>query len=113
MGRHEEIEQLLITELNETRIAYEIAQKALSHIPANTPSGLPQPDEVAGINRTASANDSAKNAWIEALRQFGCFILQGTVPDRFREADEIQPEPLSSVTTPRSQINQDSCVGVR
>ena len=65
-------------------MAYDIAQKAFSEVVANTPSGLPQPDEAAGINRAGSANDSAKNAWMNALREFGDFILLGTVPDQFK-----------------------------
>jgi hypothetical protein len=89
VGRTEEIEQLLIVELNHARMAYDIAAKALSEIVANTPSGLPLPDGVARIKRAASANESTMIAWMNALREFGDFILLGAVPDRFKNSGQI------------------------
>jgi hypothetical protein len=79
VGRSEEIEQLLIAEWDQARRAYDIAQKALSEIVANTPSGLPLPDGVARINRAVIANESTMIDWMNALSEFGDFILLGTV----------------------------------
>ena len=85
MGTHQEIERLLLAEVNQARMAHEIAEKAFSE--AFTKDGL------ARIELAAHADVSATNAWIEALREFSAFILHRTVPDRFKER-EIQPKPL-------------------
>jgi hypothetical protein len=74
MGTHENIERLLLEDLNNARIAHEIAKTEL----ANNSFGAPHANSGEGSVFTMQA-------WIKALREFSAFVLHGTVPDRFRE----------------------------
>lgn len=87
MERHEEIERLLIAEVDQARMAYDIAQEAF---------------------RSGSANDPARNAWITALHEFSAFILHGNVPDRFKDAGETQPysQAASRIQTVQAAVGE-------
>jgi hypothetical protein len=93
MVRDEEIERLLRVELTRARMEHDIAEQALR--------AAFNEDGLARIEVAASANAVAMNAWIESMQEFSGFILDGTVPDRFKVKGKIPTAPTSSVTTPR------------
>ena len=97
MGPHEDIERLLLEDLNNARMAHEIAKREL----ANNSSGPRHAN-------SGEADVSTMQAWIKALREFCAFVLHGTVPDRFKDGRRIQPDPLPSAITSLDESHQDS-----
>jgi hypothetical protein len=97
----EEVERLLLEDLNNARVAHEIAQKALAS----------KPSRRLHIN-SGEASVSTLAIWKKALREFSAFVLHGTVPDRFKGGRKNQPDPLSSMTGSRIESHQDFRLGV-
>jgi hypothetical protein len=96
METHEDILRLLLENLNNARMAHEIAKNEL----AKNSYGLRE-------TNSGEVEMSTMQAWIKALFEFSAFVLHQTVPDRFRDGRRIQPDSLASATTSLNESHQD------
>jgi hypothetical protein len=85
MRTREEIENVLIAELDRTKMAHDKARKEFNALLADIPSGLPYPDGTLRMTKAGRANTQTMDAYARALREFNAFIIDGSIPERLKK----------------------------
>lgn len=82
------LEAILFEELNRTKDAYEEARAEFFKISADIPSGLPAPDGAQRISNAGNRKSTALRDYGKAIRECNDFLLDGAVPERFRDSGD-------------------------
>jgi hypothetical protein len=90
-----EITELLRVELEEATRRHEEAKRNFWRISADVPSGLPHPDGSRRIQNAARVQTGSMAALAATLRRFNAFLIDGTVPDDLRPADQKPARPAN------------------
>ncbi len=93
MDRYREIGDLLRSQLDESREAYDRAKLDFKRISGEIPGILPHPDGSRLLENAARVQSAAIQAYVASLRRFNDFLINGTVP---KDMEDPRKKPASS-----------------
>ena len=79
------VERALAADLGRARFLYEQTSAYVRGLIVDVPSHIPHPDEGPRIKNAEISQESAKAAYVESLREFNGFIVDGVIPDRLKK----------------------------
>jgi hypothetical protein len=82
-----EIEQLLFSNLEIARERYNLTRQVFNEVIRDIPSGLPHSDGALRVRVAGRQNNENLTAYSKAITEFSEYLTSGTVPERYRKAD--------------------------